>query len=191
MIATTSSPKVEWHKGTFKTETEHRRWIYGHSAGYDLVLTLDADEVLEAEDMPAALEYAMNSTAHYIGINGFINFWRSFDFVCLDGFRPFRIYNLNNQNTEQDKECKLRIYHFSTCQSEEIVRFKWKVSGHASELRHNWIDDIYLAWTPENQIQNVHPVAYLPNPIWNAVPFDKNTLPELLKQHPNFNKALV
>jgi hypothetical protein len=194
-IAMMASPKVEWHEGIFPNESSHRSWIYGHSEGYDLVLTLDADEIIEPNDVPAALEYAMNSDAHFIGIDGFINFWRSFNHVCLDGFRPFRILNLRNQNTKQDINCKCRIYHFSTCQNIDIVRFKWNVSGHKHELRHRWIEDIYLRWTPENMNEEIwrscgglHCVALN---LWNVINFDKTTIPDILKAHPNYNKDVV
>lgn len=185
------SPKIEWHNcGTFQNENAHRNYILQFSEGYDLIFTLDADEVCEAQDMPAAIEHALNSTKRHISINGFINFWRSFDYVCLDGFRPFRFVNLRNPSgaTDESDLCKLRIYHFSTCQSIDTIRFKWNVSGHANELRPGWIDSVYLGWQPsmvDEPRQNLHPVAH---DIWNAVRFDKSTLPEVLKNHPNYNR---
>lgn len=183
------SGKIEWHDcGTFHNESEHRNYALHYSYGYDLVFTLDADEVCEDKDMPAAIDVAMKSTARHIGINGFINFWRSFDWVCLDGFRPFRFINLNNIGGTEVEDCKLRIYHFSTCQAIETIRFKWNVSGHKNELKAGWIDNIYLPWSPENNFGDLHPVSYN---LWNAAPFDKTTLPDVLKQHPNYNKRLV
>lgn len=180
---------MEWHDcGTFHNESEHRRYIEKYADGYDLIFTLDADEVCEAQDMPAAIDVAMKSKARHIGINGFINFWRSFDWVCLDGFRPFRFINLKNASGTETELCKLRIYHFSTCQSLDIVRFKWNVSGHKNELKPGWIDNIYLPWSPENNFGDLHPVSYN---LWNAVAFDKTTLPDVLKNHPNYNKRLV
>jgi hypothetical protein len=65
---------------------------------------------------------------------------------------------------------------------------KWNISGHAHELRPGWIDEVLYKWTPENNFPNLHPVAH---GIWNATPYDKNTLPDILKQHPNFNKELI
>lgn len=181
--------KMEWHDcGTFQNESAHRRYIEQFAEGYDLIFTLDADEICEPADMPAAIDTAFRSDKRHIGINGFINFWRSFDFVCLDGFRPFRFVNLRNRDGQETEACKLRIYHFSTCQNIDIVRFKWNVSGHKNELKPGWIDHIYLKWMPENQFGDLHPVSYN---LWNTVPFDKTTLPDVLKSHPNYNKAIV
>lgn len=181
--------KLIWRRAlVYDNESQHRAVRYAHAGGYDLILTIDADEVFKEEDIHKALEYAYNNKERYYGIEGYINFWRSFNYCCLDGFRPIRIENLNNNNQLQNINCKLTVYHFSTAQSEPILRYKMKAFGHASEIRKNWIDEIYYKWTPENDIQDVHPVAF---GLWNSVKFDKNTLPEYLKQHPNFNKDLI
>jgi hypothetical protein len=185
-VAKNASSKIEWHKGEFGSEAEHRNYILKYSEGYDLVFTLDADEIVEQKDIAHALKLAYESDKRHIGISGFVNFWRSFDYACYDSFIPYRIVNLRNGGGLGQVDC--RIYHFSTAQKLETVRFKWNVSGHKDELRRGWIDDIYLAWTPENQIKDLHPVAL---GLWNATPFNKTTLPEILKSHPNYNKILI
>lgn len=185
-LAESTSQKIEWHRGVFAYEAQHRDYIYQFTNGYDLVLTVDADEVVEPNDIQSALEAAYNSDKRWIGINGFINFWRSFDYACYDGFTPIRITNLKNKDGQGVVNC--RYYHFSCAQSEEIVRFKWNVSGHKNEIRQNWVDEVWKAWTPENNFGDLHPVA---RGLWNATPFDKTKLPDLLKHHPNYEKELI
>lgn len=181
--------KLIWRRSeSYVNESHHRDVRYAHAQGYDLILTIDADEVLKEADIPAALEYAFTHTERYYGIKGYINFWRSFNYCCLDGFRPIRIENLNNQNQLQNHECQLTIYHFSTCQGEPILRYKMKAFGHADEIRKNWFEEKYYGWTPDNQVQDIHPVAI---GLWNAVLFDKETLPVYLKYHANYNKELI
>lgn len=187
-IAFNASNKIEWHRGEFGFEGEHRAYVLKYSKGYDLVFTLDADEIVEEKEIEQALKLAYESDKRHIGIAGFINFWRSFNFACYDGFIPYRIINLRNSESAGTGQVDLKIYHFSTAQNIETIRFKWNVSGHKDELRKNWIDDIYLKWTPDNQFNDLHPVAF---GLWNATPFDKETLPEVLKQHPNFNKEII
>ena len=172
--------KLIWNEAEYGNEGAHRSDIYRFSTGYDLILTLDSDEIMEEKDIPNALKLAYESDKRYMGIAGFINFWRSFNHVCLDGFRPIRIINLRMESGQG--EVPLRIYHFSTAQSERIVRYKWAVSGHADELRKDWLEK-YINWTgPE--VGDLHPTSI---GLWNTIPFDKTTLPEILKHHPNYN----
>lgn len=181
--------KFIWRRSdSYANEATHRDVRYHHASGYDLILSIDADEVYKEFDIQNALTFAFNNQERYYGINGYVNFWRSFNFACYDGFRPIRIENLNNNNQKQNLNCPLTVYHFSTCQSEPVLRYKMKAFGHASEIRKNWFDEKYYAWTPDKQVQDIHPVSIN---LWNAVPFDKELLPEYLKQHPNFNKILI
>ena len=181
--------KLIWNEAqSYRAEHEHRAVARDYASGYDLILTIDADEVFEPTEVQNALEYAYNNKERYYGIKGYVNFWRCFDFACYDGFRPIRIENLNNINTQQNLECPLTIYHFSTAQSEEITRYKYTAFGHANELKPNWLDGTFYKWDRTNQVKDLHCVAYN---LWNAEPFDKTKLPEFLKKHPNYNKDLI
>lgn len=181
--------KLIWDgEGVYHGEGQHRNVKYKYCEGYDLCLTLDADEVFKEDEIENALNYAFTNKERFYGIDGYKNFWRSFDWICTDGFRPIRIENLRNENNLQNINCPLTVYHFSTCQREEIMRFKYKVFGHASEMKPNWLDNTYYRWTPENNFGDLHCVSI---GLWNAVPFDKTVLPKYLKMHPNYNKKLV
>lgn len=181
--------KLIWDDAAgYDNEWKHRGRRYAFSSGYDLILIIDPDEVFEEKELRIALDYAKCNPERYFGIDGYKNFWRSFEYICTDGFRPIRIENLGNDNQLQNINCKLTVYHFSTCQSESIMRFKYKVFGHASEIKANWLDGIHYRWTPENNFGDLHPVSIA---LWNTVPFDKTTLPECLKEHENYNKRLV
>ena len=184
--------KLIWNsKQSYKYEAEHRAVRYIYSTGYDIILTIDADEVFNEADIPEALNFAHTNPQRYYGIIGYYNFWRSFSWCCTDGFRPIRIEKTLAQNQDQNLNCNLRVYHFSMCQAENTMRYKYKIFGHASEIKPNYLENIYFAWTPEknDEITNLHPAS---NGIWGrAEPFDKTTLPEYLKQHPNYNKELI
>lgn len=182
--------KLIWdEQHSYLAENIHRSKIYSYYKGYDLALSIDADEVYEKSELKSALNYAYRGQASRYGIKGYLNFWRSFNHVCTDGFRPIRIENLNRNNNDQDLECPLTVYHFSTAQSEKIMRFKYGVFGHASEIKPNWLEQTYFGWDAKNNyLTDVHCVAYN---IWNPVPFDKATLPDSLKNHPNYNKETI
>lgn len=180
--------KLIFDEDVYNNESEHRRKAHQYARDYDLILSIDADEVFKEDEIATALNYAYNGTARYYGINGYLNFWRSFNWVCLDGFRPIRIEKLGANNNSQDLNCPLTIYHFSTAQRREIMEYKYKIFGHASEIKTNYLDEVFYKWTPQNNFGDLHPVSIN---LWNAAPFDRDTLPSYLKEHTNFNKELI
>lgn len=168
----------------YGAEHEHRAVRYKYSDGYDICLTVDSDEVFASDQLPESLEYVMDGKAQLYGIDGYINFWKSFNHACYDGYRPIRFENLHIKNGEQDLNLKQTIYHFSTCQPEYIMRYKMQCFGHKHEVRPNWLDSVYFAWYPE--MEWLHCVSLQ---IWNkAEPFDKNNLPANLRKHYYFEK---
>lgn len=189
-IALNASPKVEWVKIEAHAENQHRGYIYkiASEGGYDGILAFDADEVMG--DLTGILPLCQASTKRYIGFSNYVNFWRSFDYHCRDGFTPIRYINLHNTDAKDCDVVPATVYHFSCAQRIETMRYKLEIHGHKNELRVNWLRDIYEAWTPENNFGNLHLVSYIPA-LWNAEKFDKTTLPELLKYHPNYDKYLI
>lgn len=169
-------------------EAIHRNVRYKYDQGFDVILTVDADEVLEENDIPGAIQFAMANKERYYGIAGYLNFFRSFSWVCHDSFRPIRIENLRVNNQLQNLGCNLKIYHFSTAQPEAIMRYKYKIFGHHDEIKKDWLDEIFYKWSPENNMPDLHPVSLN---LWNATFFDKTTLPEVLKAHPYYNIDLI
>ena len=179
--------KLIWEPAmSYPSESHHREVRYKHAENYDLILSVDTDEVMLG--LEEALNYAATSTSRYYGIDGYVNFFRSHEWCCLDGFRPIRIENLHANNTGQDLNCKMRILHFSLCQSEAIMRLKYKTFGHASEIRPNYLEEIFYKWSPTNNIPDLHPVAL---GLWNAIPYDKDAMPDYLKEHVNHNKEII
>lgn len=187
-IAHSASSKVGWRNITANGEGHHRGLIYpiAEKGGYDGVLVFDADEVFG--DLTEWIPKFAESKARNIGFTGYVNFWKSFNHACYDGFAPIRYINLHNRDGQEDFPAP--VYHFSCAQRMEIMRYKLEIHGHKAEIRPNWLRDIYEAWTPQNNFGNLHLVSYIP-PLWNAAEFDKNTLPEILHHHPNFNKEVI
>lgn len=177
--------KFIWHPADrYGAEHEHRAVRYQYADGYDICLTVDSDEVFDQTDLPKALHYAYTNPSQLYGIDGYINFWKSFNHACYDGYRPIRIENLHHKNGVQDLGCKCRIYHFSVCQPKAIMDYKFSVFGHAHEVRKGWLQNTYYNWTSETRW--LHCVS---EQIWEkAEPFDKTTLPESLHRHPYYER---
>lgn len=179
-IAFAASSKVEWVPGIYTRENQHRSRIMEFADGYDLILSADADEVWHPEDIQPALKAAYDGTCKRYGIDGFVNHWKRFSLHCHDGFRPIRIVRVDNKY-DGEGVVKARIYHFGYCQKLQIIKYKWSCHGHHNELRDNWLEEKMLSET----LTDLHPVAI---GLWNAADYDTSTMPEVLKNHPNFTR---
>lgn len=186
-IALSVSDKVEWIKISPGNEGEHRGYIYRLSEGYDGILSIDADEIFDQDDLPVAIDLADKSGKRYIGFGGYINFWKSFNYACYDGFTPIRYINLKNTEGQYVVPCK--VYHFSTAQSIETMKYKLLIHGHKNEIRPGWFEEVYQKWTPGAKIPlGLHLVSYN---LWEATPYNKELLPLSLRRHPNYNKDVI
>lgn len=190
-IAYSASNKVRWINVLASQESQHRGQIYkiAEKGNYDGVLTFDADEVFG--DLTPYLEQCWQSTKRNIGFSGFINFWRSFNHVCLDHFTPIRFYNLKNADCDGFDVVNAPVYHFGCAQRMEIMRYKLLIHGHLPELRKNWIDEVYSSWYEGKETPGgLHLTAWNP-PLWNAEPYDKTQLPQILREHFNYPKDVI
>ena len=180
--------KLIWHEANSGTEGDHRGEIYKYSDGYDLILAVDSDEVFCEQDLEIALVEAYNSESRYLGISGYINLWRSFNHACFDGYTPIRITNLRNEIGESVVNCK--IWHFSTAQTAITTMYKLSIHGHKNEIKPEWFEQTFLLWNPNEpeKQKDLHLVAI---GIWNATLYDKNLMPEYLKEHKFFNHEII
>lgn len=180
--------KLIWNEAvSYHSEAYHRDVVNQYTDEFDYVVVCDSDEIMT--NIPEAIEYAENNLEKYFGMKFYKNFFRSFSWICLDGFRPIRLIAINRNNTLQNLECPLEVLHFSCCQRREIMEYKYSNFGHASEIRPNYLEDIFYKWTPDSGMKFLHPVSLS---IWEKAEwFDKSELPAILKNHPNFNKLII
>lgn len=171
--------KLIWIRGAWGQEGAHRGEILRYSGGYDGILAIDADEVYCQKTLPTAIEMAMSSGKMYNGFGGYINFWRSFNHACYDGFTPIRFTNLRGES-EGYAVVPCTVYHFSCAQRRDLMKFKTEIHGHKNEIRPNWLEEIYFGDT----MKDLHLTSI---GLWDATPFDKTQLPESLKKHAYYN----
>ncbi len=180
--AMNTSDKCVWIDTQANNEGEHTGQIFQYADDYDLILRIDADEVYDQSDLAEALIEAHKTQARYFGVIGYLNFYRSFNTVCIDHFTPIRIikphFNDNITHT-----VFITTYHFSLCQSDAMMRYKWSgLHGHQDELRPGWLEEKYFGY--KEGMTDLHPVAI---GLWNPESFNKELMPAILKAHPYYN----
>ncbi len=188
--------KLHWHQVMAPhTEGDHRGAAVATALnlGATIILPVDADEIWEQTALESLLRQAVNfqGGASRFLVRNFVHFWRSFDWCCRDVWAPVRILKPAASGSggdftfSDDEIVGDAIYHFGYAQSEAITRYKWTIHGHQNELRPGWFDEIFL---DETRKTDLHPVV---KDWWNAVEFDKATLPAALHKHPYYDLRVI
>lgn len=154
--------KLIWTNKIYHHEGHHRNEIYSHVNQNDTIIVTDSDEVWK--DAGKALRDAENIEAHGIMIDGFINFWKSFDYIVHDGFRPFRIIKPKYPRNKQDV-LKATIYHLGYMIRPETMRYKLAIHGHRNDIDqvHGSPENYFEKWNswtrPGCGVTKLHPAS--------------------------------
>lgn len=186
-IAEPFGDKITWVDGQWHHEGEHCDAIADYMDGYDFVFRFDGDEVIPP-GFVAEMIHQANETNHKNYCVPFVHFWRSFNWACRDGQMPVRLHRINGgegQRYLDSKDGKWFVYHFGYAQPTKYIEYKLQCSAHRPEFRPDWFEKKWLA----NAKDDVHPVCFPDH--WNAEPFDKSTMPEVLKRHPYYNAEVI
>ena len=183
-IAYGASQKITWIKIDADNEGNHRGIIFNHVNDFDVLLSIDTDEIWDYEDLKRCIEETYQGETRERRVKGFIHFWKSFNHICQDNDQPLRFFNLR-RNNGLSEAVHGKVYHFGYAQSDKIMDYKFEIHGHKHELKKDWLNEVYYPWKEGDK--NLHPVSDM----WEAIPFDKETLPPVLKSHPNFNKNII
>ena len=180
--------KIEWMEGHWEHEHEHCDAARAMTKGYTWKVRFDTDEIFQPGSVDAYIKQAEKSDYQQWRVP-MIHFWRSFGKVCRDGQFPIRLERETGTGTgwlDSDKE-KLSIIHLGYAMPTKYIEYKMSVSGHKSEWRPHWFQD---RWQPNAQ-EDVHPVVYLPVPLWNTEDYPKENLPKVLHNHSFFNLHVI
>ena len=175
--------KIVWIKGDWNNEGEHTNAIWEHVEDCEWSYRVDYDEIVPAGFIQEMIRQAEQTENKFFQVP-FVHLWKSFNKCCLDSQTPYRLTRL--KRGEGDKildshDGKWRVVHCGYAIPDEYMRFKWSTHGHKPELRPDWFEHVWHGDAEEN----LHPVA---NNLWPcAQPFNKYSLPPVLRLHPFFN----
>ena len=175
--------------GRIGQENHHRHQYidYAIKFGYDQILVVDSDEVHVSELIPEMLDAAYEQEFKQVGIRGsqWLTPYRSFNDYVTDGFAPIRVINVNKPEGTNYIE-KGFIYHMGYCISDKLMEYKISCHGHRADFENNkrWLADKWHGFKA-GVTQYMHPAT---EAYWiDSAPLDKTKLPQLLKDHPNYN----
>jgi hypothetical protein len=177
-----------WHRGDWKSEGAHRDAgrAMAEKAGSSLMVVVDADEVWDRATLGAALREAEVGREHTLV--RMVHYFRSLKWMCSDGSMPVRLINLRSEGSGALAVQRWPVFHLGYAQSLQMVRYKWLIHGHLSELRRGWLDR-FGAWQPGQG--DMHPTNenfWTPEPSSTAL---EDKLRELLPGHPYWDHEVI
>ncbi len=172
--------KLRWHDaGEFAYEGQQRDSILQYAPDADVILVVDADEILEDGMAQEAIDFALTANVRRIRLP-FLHLWRSFHRgFAHDPAYPDRVICPKVADGETTMPTNKRVWHAGYAQRPEIVAYKTLTHGHRGEFRRDvdWLNDVFLA----NRQYDCHIVG---SDAWNCEDIDQSTLPTPLKDHP-------
>jgi hypothetical protein len=183
--------KVVWHNGVWFRENQHRNaaFDYARKHEFDIVVALDSDEVWNTQYLKELIQevYEKRSEKCLVWMR---HLWRSFNYICDDPMRQERIYYIGPNKTGliySDKPTN-QVWHFGYARRFEDIEYKISIHGHSKEWilpKQRWFEEKYKPFPP---VMDVHPTC---RDTWNPKPFNRNELPELMMDHPWFDKEVI
>jgi len=189
----TLGDKLIWNTIAGNTvEGNHRNQVLRYLGAFDMIFSVDGDEVHESSEVPQMLKEAWENPCKTVGLGGerWRHFWRSFNECHRDGFYPIRFQKKEGKifHAEDGIIHSGKVYHMSYAQSPEITAYKMSCHGHKGEIPKDWYQNKWLNYK-KGETKQMHPAS---NGIWiETEDFDRRTLPEVLKNHANFNKERI
>lgn len=187
---------IFWHTGVWNTEGEHRNEIFriAHQREAELILVVDADEIWDTETAKTCLQRVWDLNIISSARVQFVNFYRSFDWVCYDPAMPIRIIDTRRLPGDEWPQVwpvdtqSFPVLHFGYAQSINIINYKHQIHGHRAQIKEDWWRNKFLGWRPG--VNDVNPFGN----VWNPQPVHeplKSKIKELLYDHPYFGKEKI
>ena len=182
-IAQDASDKIQWVQvPSMGQENQHRKMVFNYAGEYDLIMAVDSDEIFD--DVEEMKEAAMATNCKTVNVGGdrWWHFWRSFNECNRDGFYPTRFHVVNGIEGAEIIHAG-KVYHMGYAMPEDLTRYKISVHGHKGILS-SWLNNKWLTYK-KGVTKFLHPDSQT---VWiETEPFDKTTLPQILKDHPYYN----
>ncbi len=179
--------KIQWIDGHWSQEGNHRDVVHTMYPDASLVVVVDADEIWHTHELAKSIEWVMTQPVRQIKVR-LRTPWRSFNWICDDQMMPDRFYRPRQEGIAYLPGEIGTFYHFGYAREPKHIEYKLTCHGHKNELKSKWFENVYMRWSPTNNIPDLHPTCV---GTWNAQPFDKLLLPEVMQEHPYRSKDLI
>lgn len=183
--------KIKWVKSNWAAENHHRNYAHDYAKryGFDILVSIDFDEVWKTHILKDLIKEVYDRKANKCLV-WMRHLWRSFNYICDDPMRQERIYYLGSDKKDliYASQPENQVWHFGYARKPEDIEYKISIHGHSREWtmpKEKWLKDKFKAWPTA---QDVHPTCVN---TWHPKPFNKEELPEIMKEHPYYNLDVI
>lgn len=158
-------PRIDVLEGNWDSEAATRNAGMDYLNDCDYVFMVDSDEILLDEDLAELRKLCLENTHEVISVHLY-TYWKTPDYVIdppEDG--TIKMVLRNNVRMEGVREVRAPVHtsgvychHLSYVRTDEEVREKIRLSGHAHEIRTDWYDRVWKEWDQNKSLENLHPV---------------------------------
>ena len=179
--------RVELLDGSWRSEAQTRNAGMDYLNDCDYVVMIDSDEILVDRDLETLKAMCAEGKHAAVSVKLY-TCWKTPEYRIdppEDGTikmvlrRDVRIHGVREIRASfvaADVWCR----HLSYVRSDEEVREKIRLSGHAHEIRPDWYENVWKAWDRNPALEDLHPVH--PPAYKRAVKVDDGELQAVLER---------
>lgn len=177
--------RIDVLDGNWNSEAETRNAGIDYLNDCDYIFMVDSDEILLDVDLNILKELCLGGEHEVLAVKLF-TYWKTPEYridppedgtikmVLKRGIHLQGIREVREAVHTTDIWCR----HLSYVRTDEEVREKIRLSGHAHEMHPEWYEKVWKAWDDNKNLENLHPVH--PSAYRRAIPWKDDELTRVL-----------
>lgn len=161
----TLDPRVDILEGNWTSEVGTRNAGLRFYSEADYVFMSDSDEILLDDDVKALRALCEAQEPRVVSVRLYTHWksprWRidppehgTIKQILRRDVKMVGVREVEDQVTASEVWCR----HLSYVRTDEELREKIRLSGHAHEIRPAWYEKVWKAWDGDHSLENLHPV---------------------------------
>ena len=157
-------PRVEILEGSWRVEHEIRNAGIRVLSDCDYVISIDSDEIL-LDDALEKIVSAFEKSIRVLVCQSY-KYWKSpsyridppeFLYIPVGVHKDVRFRDIRKPTEGVVITDQRLIHHLAYVRTDDEMREKIRLSGHAAEFIPGWFENVWKAWDTNRSLENLHP----------------------------------
>lgn len=158
-------PRIDVLEGNWRTEAETRNAGMDYLNDCDYVFMVDSDEIVLDDDLEILRDLCL-SGKHRVIASRLFTYWKTPEYridppeqgtIKIVLRREVRLHGVREVAGDVHM-ADIWLRHLSYVRTDDEVREKVRVSGHAREILPGWYERVWKAWDQNHDLEDLHPV---------------------------------